>query len=136
MADNKDAILVVKEGEELSGIELPKDLKDAQALESPPIKDAEETKNVYNDTNNEPFNMKEDLTEKQDQNILSQTDNTQFLNGGASVLKNPIQFQEIDNLEDSMQSYQNSPDTKSQFPGKHNFDGRIGSFAVDEDKTV
>lgn len=85
MADNKDAILVVKEGEEL-----PKDLKDAQALESPPIKDAEETKNVYNDTNNEPFNMKEDLTEKQDQNILSQTDNTQFLNGGASVLKNPI----------------------------------------------
>lgn len=72
--------------------------------------------------------------ENQDQNVLSQTDNTQFLNGGASVLKNPIQFQEIDNLEDSMQSYQNSPDTKSQ--GKHNFDGRIGSFAVDEDKTV
>ena len=63
-------------------------MKDVQILESPLLKDAEETKNVYNGTNNEPFNMKEG--ENQDQNVLSQTDNTQFLNGGASVLKNPI----------------------------------------------
>lgn len=68
---------------------------------------------------------------------VSQTDNTQFLNGGASVLKNPIQLNDGEFEECSMQSYQNSPDTKSNFhPGKHNFDGRIGSFAVDEDKTV
>jgi len=58
LADNKDAILVIKDGEEF-----PKDLKDAQALELPPLKDAEETKNAYNDTNNElvePFNLKEE----------------------------------------------------------------------------